>query len=247
MDGEFLKWRQKVLAQVRFWPDRAEISQELTDHYEDHCCDLQRLGMDEPMAAQRTLAAMGDPDAVGEALNRVHMPWLGWLWEASRVLIWIAVAIIFLGVLENGWPSVGSWLDQDSVGPETEEWTELRCPEPFRSGPYTVEVTKAEYTSWNPDDQSGWLNISLSATTPRLWLDGPILDRAMEAVDSEGTVYRENTRPCINAMSAAGHGRSQGWIQMTDIPADVEWVEIHHRTAGWSFRIILPRGEEASA
>ena len=94
---------------------------------------------------------------------------------------------------------------------------------------------------------NGWLNIGLSATTPRLWLDGPILDRAMEAVDSEGTVYRENTRPCINAMSAAGHGRSQGWIQMTDIPADAEWVEIRHRTAGWSFRIVLPRGEEASA
>lgn len=40
---DFQNWRATVVAQVRFKPDRRAIEKELTDHYQDHVRDLERL------------------------------------------------------------------------------------------------------------------------------------------------------------------------------------------------------------
>lgn len=87
MRNEFQIWCDAVCGCVRFRPDRKAIALELRAHYEDRCRDLERLGYEPELAAQRSLAAMGDAQTVGRALNRVHKPWLGWLWEASRGLL----------------------------------------------------------------------------------------------------------------------------------------------------------------
>lgn len=102
----FRAWRATVLAQVRFWPDRKDIEKELTAHYEDHVRDLERLDYPWKLAEQRALDAMGDPEEIGKALDRVHKPWLGWLWVASRaVLILALVTALFLGA-----EPMGQWL-----------------------------------------------------------------------------------------------------------------------------------------
>lgn len=87
MGTDFRNWRRQVTDQVRFKPDRAAIEQELTAHYEDHVRDLERLDYTPELARQRALAAMGDPKTIGKALDRVHKPWLGWLWRLSRWLM----------------------------------------------------------------------------------------------------------------------------------------------------------------
>lgn len=91
----FQKWCRQVTDQVRFKPDRAAIEKELTAHYEDHVRDLERLDYPRDLARQRALAAMGDAEEVGRALDKVHKPWLGWLWRVSRaVLIVLAVTVV---------------------------------------------------------------------------------------------------------------------------------------------------------
>lgn len=87
MGTDFRNWCRQVTDQVRFKPDRAAIEQELTAHYEDHVRDLVRLDYTPELARQRALAAMGDPKTIGKALDRVHKPWLGWLWRLSRWLM----------------------------------------------------------------------------------------------------------------------------------------------------------------
>lgn len=86
MRDQFQIWVDAVCEQVRFQPDRKAIAKELRVHYEDHVKDLLRLGRNPELAAERALAAMGDAQEVGRALDKVHKPWLGWLWEVSRVL-----------------------------------------------------------------------------------------------------------------------------------------------------------------
>lgn len=104
----FRAWRATVVAQVRFWPDRKAIAKELTAHYEDHVRDLERLDYPQKLAEQRALDAMGDPEAIGRALNRVHKPWLGWLWIVSRVVLILAlVTALVLGV-----EPAGRWLQR---------------------------------------------------------------------------------------------------------------------------------------
>ena len=47
---EFYQWRDSVVKQVRFRPDRTAVAEELTAHYEDHVKDLERLGYDRSLA-----------------------------------------------------------------------------------------------------------------------------------------------------------------------------------------------------
>ncbi|MDE6454647.1 MAG: permease prefix domain 1-containing protein, partial [Dysosmobacter sp.] len=86
MRNSFQIWVNAVCEQVRFRPDHRRIEFELRDHYEDHVRDLLRLGRPRELAEERALAAMGNAQEVGRALDKVHKPWLGWLWEASRAL-----------------------------------------------------------------------------------------------------------------------------------------------------------------
>lgn len=103
MRDEFQIWVDAVCEQVRFWPDRKMIEKELRIHYEDHCRALERLGYERPLAAERSLRAMGNAQEVGWALDRVHKPWLGWLWKFSEsTLLMLALMILWLAVSADG-------------------------------------------------------------------------------------------------------------------------------------------------
>lgn len=79
-------WCRAVTDQVRFRPDRTAIEQELLAHLEDGAVDFERIGYDTAEAEKRALDAMGSAFLVGCALDRAHHPFLGWLWQATRVV-----------------------------------------------------------------------------------------------------------------------------------------------------------------
>ena len=99
MRDNFQIWVDAVCEQVRFQPDRKGIARELRVHYEDHVRDLLRLGRSQELAEERALAAMGDAQEVGRALDKVHKPWLGWLWEVSRALAWTLTVLALATLL----------------------------------------------------------------------------------------------------------------------------------------------------
>ena len=94
MRNNFQIWINAVCEQVRFRPDHRSIEFELRDHYEEHVKDLLRLGRPRELAEERALEAMGNAQEVGWALDKVHKPWLGWLWEVSRVLLLAAALLL---------------------------------------------------------------------------------------------------------------------------------------------------------
>ena len=152
MGEDFRNWRATVVAQVRFRPDRASIEQELTAHYEDHVRDLERLDYPPELAQQRALEAMGDPEEIGRALDRVHKPWLGWLWKVSRVLLVVlTVTVICAAWLLDGAATVyqriqtqSGWEEPPVLGSHVElPYGELwAAPGEIRveNGLYTAEV-----------------------------------------------------------------------------------------------------------
>lgn len=99
MRDDFQIWVDAVCEQVRFWPDRKAIEKELRIHYEDHCQALERLSYERPLAEERSLRAMGNSQEVGRALDRVHKPWLGWLWEVSRWTLQGLAALLVMTML----------------------------------------------------------------------------------------------------------------------------------------------------
>lgn len=241
MGEDFRNWRAAVTAQVRFKPDRAAIEQELTAHYEDHVRDLERLDYPPELARQRALTAMGDPETIGKALDRVHKPWLGRLWQLSRALVWVACALTLLTLLYRGWPDWSAQISNswEGIG------VELACPPPVQAGPYRLEVTQVRYVD-NQETGRGQLHLDLRCTTLKFWLDGPELMDCLEAVDSNGTVYRSYRYPWITgSVSGDRPVRTYGWIELDGIENAPEWVDITHLAAGWTIRVQLPGGEEA--
>ena len=91
----------RVCAFVRFSPDHGAITAELTGHMEEHRDALLETRPHMPLWDAETAAvrAMGDPEALGRALNESHSPLLGWFQIWFRRAVWTLAALILLFTL----------------------------------------------------------------------------------------------------------------------------------------------------
>ena len=247
-------WCREVLEQVRFRPDHEAIRKELVAHLEDGRADLERLGYPRDLAEERALQAMGNAGEVGRALDRAHKPWLGWLWKVSRWLVMLALAVCLLtalpAVLTRQLPDVAAWLDPEPAYSWKEDssqgWQSLTCPPPFQAGAYTIEAEQAVYY-WEEELQRGHLSVDLRSRTLKFWLEGPALGGYLEAVDSNGVRYDGYQYPYVSGSGPNnGHFQNAMWISVNGIEGDPAWIGITHKTAGWTIRVELPRGEEGT-
>ena len=187
---EWRDWCDRAVGHVRFRPDRKAIERELTDHYMDHRQDLRRIGYDPELASQRALRAMGDADEVGRALDRAHKPWLGWLWEASRVLaVLCLLGVLWAAVRMDGWVNVSR--DVRSLAARETSYETDRpgfvSPDSDRqfrrvAAAYSTDASElCGYTLSVPygavwlEQRDGfevyWLSVVLTAENPRFWED----------------------------------------------------------------------------
>lgn len=104
--------------------EKAAVRQELMDHLTDHTQALLDAGCPPEAAETRALAAMGEAQEVGQALNRAFP--LRWL-ILSRVLLVLAVlaAIVLLlpipGRLVSAWNSLAARADPSHLYPPTQD------------------------------------------------------------------------------------------------------------------------------
>ena len=248
---DFLNWRATVLERVRFKPDRAAIAAELTAHYEDHVRDLERLDYPLKLAKQRALLAMGDPEEVGRGLDRVHKPWLGWLWKVSRALLTMACLLLACAVLIGGVPDVEAWLrPTTTLGSLSEDDGRARaCPPDVKMGPYTLHTEEVRYTEGAaPREGKDTLLLSMTSVTWQFWLKGPIFyNDCLEAVDSNGIQYQYCRAPYVTiSNSSDGHIHHAFWLQVDGIENDPAWIEITYQLTGWTLHVDLPGGEEGT-
>ena len=89
----------RVCGRVRFRPDRAAITAELTAHLEDHMDALVARGFPPETAARQAVAAMGDPEEIGRELDKSHSPFLGWFQICFRVAVWGLAVLVLLFTL----------------------------------------------------------------------------------------------------------------------------------------------------
>lgn len=234
-------WCREVVQQVRFWPDHRAIQKELAAHLDDSRADLLRLGYDWKLADERVLKGMGDPVEIGRALDRAHKPALGWLWLASRWLVVLAMVCALWAVWWNsGLPDVKEWIEPSSTWEREYGYADnVPCPPTFQAGAYTMTVEHAYF------DQ-GFLYIEMTAETPKFWLGPPELYDCLEAVDSHGVRYGKQNGPITGQSTFDGHIRHKLHIYGYDLAEDPAWIEIRHKTAGWSFRLDLSNGEEGA-
>ena len=86
----------RVCAHVRFSPDHAAITAELTAHLEDHAAALEARGFPSDVAVQQAVDAMGDPKEIGKELDKSHSPFLGWFQIWFRAAVWTLLLLSIL-------------------------------------------------------------------------------------------------------------------------------------------------------
>ena len=84
---------ERVTGQLRCKWEAPAVRQELSDHIQDHMDALMVEGMGRDQAEEAAVAAMGDPEALGKALDALHSPWPWRLYHAA-----LTAAILLFGL-----------------------------------------------------------------------------------------------------------------------------------------------------
>ena len=108
--------------------ERPQVARELLDHLEDHREALQAAGMDRVEAEEAAVAAMGDPEALGRALDRLHSPWPWRIFHGAAALS-VFLALTVAWALAAGHSNSGGlgWLlwEEGLFSPSTAQvWAE---------------------------------------------------------------------------------------------------------------------------
>ena len=192
-------------------------------------------------AERRAIAAMGDPEEIGEALNREHSPLLGWLWLISKWLM-VGLTVLLLGVLllsdtvkDTIWwvktqrdPYLFSYSihgeDESLSLDKGEPWT-LKArvaPHTGEYGDYTVSVLEGRlYELYDTEVRPGAepyyyyaLEVLLRVESNVPWRDFPAGLHFLYAVDDQGNLFP---------------GR-EDYINLSDLPEGVNWGD----TLAWT-------------
>ena len=244
-------WCRRVCEQVRFKPDHGRIQEELYAHMADCHEALMASGMAKEEAERAMLERMGDPAEVGRALDRVHKPWLGWVWMVSRwAVILCGVIAAFLLVTVFGRLSV-SLEDLPAISFEHGERVQ-GCRDLCAGYLFVVEHAAL----WeNGSGSEG--NIKLSMTVWDLLGSGNLrAGTEFYALDDRGNYYSRNSevghfpdRAGYVLLDRRGDRIVSEVYEITifDVPLDVRWVELRYDGGERQIclRVELPGGEGA--
>lgn len=233
-----LRWLETAVSGIRFKPDREAVREELYAHLEDKTLDLQRIfpDIDPDEARDQALAGMGDAEEIKVRLARVHRPWLGYLWQASR---WLVRGLLLLClVLLVNWHAEGNsyslqkdltrldegraW-SEELFGEEDPSGERLALFYPnleARMGPGTISIPKAAL--W-PDQVEHILYLQLRVTWDRPWNAHGGTCVHFSAVDDQGN------KLCLSGTNW-GHEAGLLWRQYNlcvwGFPKDAKWIKL---------------------
>lgn len=144
--------------------------EELAAHLEDKAAGLRRIfpDMTEEEVWERATSEMGDPAEIGKALARLHKPWLGYLWRASKwgaaILVVLLMAINLF--LSDHFQSYGYalWGRESTVYGRTEG-------EKIQMGGYTFQIVGAACLDYPQDwrESRDRVQVAFRVSTPRFW------------------------------------------------------------------------------
>ena len=186
------RWLDTAVGGIRFGPDRKAVREELAAHLEDKTADFRRIFPDiSPEEAEaRAVEEMGDAAEIGRELARLHRPWLGYLWRASK---WIAILSVVLllatNILNNDhYQSVGYplWGGFSEVRGRTEG-------EKIQLGGYTFQIVGAAYLDYVQDWRGieDRVQVYLRVSTHRFWerINEGALQSALTMTGPEGWAW----------------------------------------------------------
>lgn len=221
-----------VTGQLRCKWEAQTVRQELSDHIQDHQAALMAEGMGRDQAEEAAVAAMGDPEALGKALDALHSPWPWRLYHAARTAAFVLLVFaFFLGfdvLLGSGGSGAVFWGDSGYTQPEQDpqsllEYYSFIDSDTVRTtgtvtgggdiGPYRLSPAGEALflTQENGDTQLAFL---VSTFHPQPWLESlKLYDLACSALDDLGNQYSSDQFYFLNT---GGRLRDLCWVLLYD-------------------------------
>ena len=254
-------WLTTAVQGIRFGPDREMVRQELNAHIEDKTADLRRIFPDLLPSEVRELALeqMGDPEEIGRELARIHKPWLGYLWQASRVLLVAVLCALVVSLVShlrhNGLLWVervteavednreGQTISQILYGDGDVEWLRLSSrhwmgQERLALWPLEkthtlgrAEITFSQAALWQTDEGRD-LFLQTHITFDDLRDKSNLFEMYFQADDSLGNHYGHEATYWEDGASLSGFA-SLGWQQRWDGYTWDFWLENVPEEAEW--------------
>lgn len=259
-------WLYRATREIRFVPDREAVRQELREHLADRVDAYMEQGQTLMEAEEAAVEAMGDPTEIAEELGRIHAPWWGYFWRASRVVLVLAVIVAVWGMLEQRPNLLGARpeLPEGDIYTNTTpgvEWSVLEKwrPEGTKNlGGYQFSAPMAWLMEreYDCEEEAGEtvhaadtnLMVCLRADTWKFWepcSDDQYMVLANVVSDSEGELYTQNEVPKGRRGLFCETWREPFatwylvWLYLPG-PEDVpEWVDIPIGYGGGTIRVNL--------
>ena len=223
---------ERVTGQLRCKWEAPAVRQELSDHIQDHMDALMVEGMGRDQAEEAAVAAMGDPEALGKALDALHSPWPWRLYHAARTAAFVLLVLaFFLGfdvLLGNGGSGAVFWGDAGYTLPEQDPQSLLEHYSFIDSdtvrttgtvtgggdiGPYRLSPAGEALflTQENGETQLAFL---VSTFHPQPWLESlKLYDLDCSASDDLGNQYSSDQ---FYFMNTGGRLRDLCWVLLYD-------------------------------
>ncbi len=90
---------QDVTSHVKFIFDRKRIYNELDNHIEDRVEDFIAEGFLKEEATSKAIEVMGNATDIGKELNKVHNPFIGWIWKVSDIVLKVTLFFVVFNLL----------------------------------------------------------------------------------------------------------------------------------------------------
>ena len=223
---------ERVTGQLRCKWEAPAVRQEISDHIQDHQAALMAEGMGRDQAEEAAVAAMGDPEALGKALDALHSPWPWRIYHAARTAAFVLLVFaFFLGfdvLLGSGGSGAVFWGDSGYTQPEQDpqsllEYYSFIDSDTVRTtgtitgggdiGPYRLSPAGEALflTQENGDTQLAFL---VSTFHPQPWLESlKLYDLACSASDDLGSQYSSDQ---FYFMNTGGRLRDLCWVLLYD-------------------------------
>lgn len=221
-----------VTGQLRCKWEAPAVRQELSDHIQDHQAALIAEGMGRDQAEEAAVAAMGDPEELGKALDALHSPWPWRLYHAALTAAFVLLVFaFFLGfdvLLGSGGSGAVFWGDRGytllAQDPQSilERYSFIDSDTVQATGAVTGGGDIGPYrlssagealllTQENGDTQLAFL---VSTFHPQPWLESlKLYDLACFASDDLGNQYSSDQFYFLNT---GGRLRGLCWVLLTD-------------------------------
>ncbi len=250
----FEAWCQDATKEIRYPPDREPVRRELMGHLEDHRDAYIAEGISEEAATEQALAAMGGAEEIAPALGKLHRPFWGYFYSATKWIAIILCAVVVYTVLSQ-FVRTATYIiareNGENEPPYAPMWSSTVIAQDVSaySDGYLFRVSQSEY---GVIQDKKHLRFHLDVINSRLTTCNLPAIRYIWAVDSNGTYYHDDTdhsggKPCvwINGFDGVGYiGRY--YLELYFMPEDqlIEWVELHYDRDGRDvvLRIELPGG-----